>query len=559
MEKLNLTTIDKFREKNCQLLETRLQPDKKTDQFHLLVCSGTGCEANKSSKIYQNLLSSINQKQLGQKVSVVKTGCFGFCEQGPIIKVMPDHAFYVRVNPEDVDEIVDQHILKGNKVDRLLYHEQQKTKRFDKEIDFYDKQLRIVLRNCGVINPEIIQEYIGNNGYKALQKVLKGLQPSEIIEQLKISGLRGRGGGGFPTWMKWQNASKIKSEQKYVICNGDEGDPGAYMDRSILEGDPHAVIEALAIGAYTIGASLGYLYIRAEYGLAIKRVQIALDQAYEYGLLGKNILGSDFSFDLEIRLGAGAYICGEETALIASIEGQRGTPRPRPPFPTVKGLFGQPTVINNVETLANIAQIIDKGGKWFASIGTENSKGTKVFALTGKVNVSGLIEVPMGTTLREIVFNIGKGIADGKKLKAIQTGGPSGGMIAEKYLDTPVDFENLKKLNSMMGSGGMIVIDEDDCMVELTRFYLGFSVDESCGKCAPCRIGGYQMMVILDRLVKGRGKEDDLQKLIDIGHAMQKASLCGLGQTAPNPVLSALKEFEAEFESKIKKPVKSIK
>jgi NADH:ubiquinone oxidoreductase subunit F (NADH-binding)/(2Fe-2S) ferredoxin len=556
MEKLTLNSIKEFRAGKRKLLETRLHPEKVTEELHLLVCSGTGCEANKSEKIYKNLETSIAQKGLNGKVSLVKTGCFGFCEQGPIIKVMPDRAFYVRVNPSDVDEIVEQHLLQGKKVERLLYPEQQKNKNFDKEIDFYDKQDRIVLRNCGVINPEIIDEYIGNDGYRALEKVLSGMQPSDVLEELKKAGLRGRGGAGYPTWMKWKFAGEQKNEQKYIICNGDEGDPGAYMDRSILEGDPHAVIEALTIGGYTIGASQGYFYIRAEYGLAIKRVQTALDQAYECGFLGKNILGSGFNFDLEIRLGAGAFVCGEETALIASIEGMRGNPRPRPPFPATKGLFGKPTVINNVETLANIAQIIDKGGEWFAGIGTETSKGTKVFALTGKVNVSGLIEVPMGTTLREIVFDIGGGIANGKKVKAIQTGGPSGGMIAEKYLDTPVDFESLKKLNSMMGSGGMIVIDEDDSMVELSRFYLGFSVDESCGKCAPCRIGGYQMLVILDRLSKGRGKEDDIQKLRDIGLAMQKASLCGLGQTAPNPVLSALNEFEPEFLAKIKKPVK---
>ena len=412
----------------------------------------------------------------------------------------------------------------------------------------------MVLQNCGVINPEVIEEYIGHDGYRALEKALGGLAPGAIIETLRISGLRGRGGAGYPTWQKWQHAISSESDQKYIICNGDEGDPGAYMDRSILEGDPHAVIEAMAIGGYAIGASQGYVYIRAEYGLAIRRMQTAIDQAYACSLLGQNILGTDFSFDLEIRLGAGAFVCGEETALIASIEGMRGTPSPRPPFPTVRGLFGKPTVINNVETLANIPQIVDKGGEWFAGIGTETSKGTKVFALTGKVNVSGLIEVPMGTTLREIVFDIGGGIADDKSVKAIQTGGPSGGMIAEKYLDTPVDFESLKKLNSMMGSGGMIVIDEDDSMVELSRFYLGFSVDESCGKCAPCRIGGYQMLVILDRLARGRGKEDDLQKLRDIGFAMQKGSLCGLGQTAPNPVLSALDEFEPEFSAKIRKP-----
>ena len=556
MEKLDLNSIKEYREIKRSFLNVRLHPEQSSECKHLLVCSGTGCEANKSEKIYFNLNEKIKSKNLQDKFKVVKTGCFGFCEQGPIIKVMPDRAFYVRVDPSDVDEIVEEHLVKGNHVERLLYPEQQQHKIFEKEIDFYDKQMRLVLRNCGVINPEIIDEYIGNNGYLALEKVLKGMSSADVINELKNSGLRGRGGVGFPTWQKWAIASKVTSEKKYIICNGDEGDPGAYMDRSILEGDPHAVIEALTIGGYTIGATQGFFYIRAEYGLAIKRIQTALKQAYEYGFLGKNILGTDFSFDLEIRLGAGAFVCGEETALIASIEGTRGTPKPRPPFPTIKGLFGMPTVINNVETLANIPQIIEKGGEWFSGIGTETSKGTKVFALTGKVNVSGLIEVPMGTTLREIVFDIGGGISNGKKVKAIQTGGPSGGMISEKFFDTPVDFESLKKLNSMMGSGGMIVIDEDDSMVELTRFYLGFSVDESCGKCAPCRIGGYQMMVILDRLVKGRGKEDDIEQLRDIGFAMQKASLCGLGQTAPNPVLSALKEFESEFTSRIKKPLK---
>ena len=557
MEKLTLQTIDGFREEHRRLLEVRLHPERKTDTRHLLVCSGTGCEANKSEAICRKLNAAIAGNGLKDTVSVVKTGCFGFCAEGPIIKVMPDRAFYIQVVPDDVDEIVEQHLVGGKKVDRLLYPEQQESQKFDREIHFYQKQRRVVLQNCGVINPEVIEEYIGHDGYRALEKALGGLAPGAIIETLRISGLRGRGGAGYPTWQKWQHAMRSESDQKYFICNGDEGDPGAYMDRSILEGDPHAVIEAMAIGGYAIGASQGYVYIRAEYGLAIRRMQTAIDQAYACSLLGQNILGTDFSFDLEIRLGAGAFVCGEETALIASIEGMRGTPSPRPPFPTVRGLFGKPTVINNVETLANIPQIVDKGGEWFAGIGTETSKGTKVFALTGKVNISGLIEVPMGTTLREIVFDIGGGIANDKSVKAIQTGGPSGGMIAEKYLDTPVDFESLKKLNSMMGSGGMIVIDEDDSMVELSRFYLGFSVDESCGKCAPCRIGGYQMLVILDRLARGRGKEDDLQKLRDIGFAMQKGSLCGLGQTAPNPVLSALDEFEPEFSAKIRKPKRS--
>ncbi len=556
MEKLTLNRLPEFRKAAEKLLEVRLHPDKAKENKHILVCGGTGCEANKSDQICKNLISEIDKAKLSDTVKVTKTGCFGFCEQGPIIKIMPDRSFYVQVSPDDVNEIVNQDIIKGEKVNRLLYPEQQQQTDFKKEIGFYDKQKRIVLRNCGLINPEDIKEYVGNNGYKALEKILTGFTPDDVLNELKISGIRGRGGAGFPTWQKWTFSRNTKADQKYMICNGDEGDPGAYMDRSILEGDPHAVIEALLLGGYTVGATQGFFYIRAEYGLAIKRIQTALDQAYQYGFLGKNILGTDFSFDLEIRLGAGAFVCGEETALIASIEGERGTPRPRPPFPSVKGLFGKPTIINNVETLANIPQIIEKGGEWFAQTGTAGSKGTKVFALTGKVNVSGLIEVPMGTTLREIVYEIGGGIANGKKAKAIQTGGPSGGMISEKDFDTPVDFESLKALGSMMGSGGMIVIDEDDSMVELTKFYLGFSVDESCGKCAPCRIGGYQMLTILERLSKGRGKEDDLEKLRDIGNAMQKASLCGLGQTAPNPVISALNAFESEFTSRIKKPVK---
>lgn len=556
MEKLTLNILPEFRKQAEQLLEVRLHPETAKEKKHLLVCGGTGCEANKSDQICKNLISEIEKNKIADRVKVTKTGCFGFCEQGPIIKVMPDRSFYVQVNPADAKEIIEEDLVNGKKVNRLLYSEQQGHTDFKKEISFYGKQKRIVLRNCGLINPEDIKEYIGNSGYKALEKILSGLSPEDVINELKKSGIRGRGGAGFPTWQKWNFSKNTKADQKYIICNGDEGDPGAYMDRSILEGDPHAVIEALAIGGYTIGATQGYFYIRAEYGLAIQRIQTALNQAYEYGFLGKNILGTNFSFDLEVRLGAGAFVCGEETALIASIEGERGTPRPRPPFPSIKGLYGKPTVINNVETLANIPQIIEKGGEWFAQTGTEGSKGTKVFALTGKVNISGLIEVPMGTTLREIVFEIGGGIANGKKAKAIQTGGPSGGMISEKNFDTPVDFESLKALGSMMGSGGMIVIDEDDSMVELAKFYLGFSVDESCGKCAPCRIGGYQMLTILERMSKGRGKEDDILKLRDIGNAMQNASLCGLGQTAPNPVLSALNSFESEFTSKIKKAVK---
>jgi NADP-reducing hydrogenase subunit HndC len=435
----------------------------------------------------------------------------------------------------------------------LMEEQQGKTGRRE-EISIFKKQMRIVLRNNGRIDPESVNEYIAVDGYAALEKVLTGMTPEEVINTLKIAGLRGRGGAGFPIWQKWTNARKAVGENKFIICNGDEGDPGAFMDSSVLEGDPHSVIEAMAIAAYTIGSSKGYFYIRAEYSLAIHRVQTAIDKAYAIGLLGNKILGTDFSFDLEIRLGAGAFVCGEETALIASIEGERGTPRPRPPYPSIKGLFGMPTVINNVETLANIAPIIMNGGEWFSSIGTETSKGTKVFALTGKVNVSGLIEVPMGTTIREIVFDIGGGIADGKEVKAVQTGGPSGGIIPAKYFDTPIDYESLSSLGSMMGSGGMIVMDEDDSMVDIAKFYIQFSVDESCGKCAPCRIGNYQLLQILERFGKKRGQEDDIGKLKDIAFAMKKGSLCGLGQTSPNPVISTLNYFPEEYNEKIRKP-----
>ncbi len=522
-------------------------------KHYILVCGGTACESSQSDKIYKNLLNECEKHGCKESTQIVKTGCFGFCEQGPIVKVLPEDSFYVHVQPDDAKEIVEEHIIKGREVSRLLYDKRKsKVRAKIEEIDFYQKQFRVVLRNCGVINPEDINEYIARDGYKGLERALFDFSSEQIIEELKTSGLRGRGGAGFPTWMKWNFTKKVEGEQKYVVCNADEGDPGAYMDRSTLEGDPHSILEAMTIGGFTVGADYGYIYIRAEYPLAIKRLKIAMEQAREYGLLGKNILGSGFNFDIEIRLGAGAFVCGEETALIRSIEGERGMPTPRPPFPATHGVFGKPTVLNNVETWANIPVILQKGGAWFAQIGTDDSKGTKVFALTGKLRNSGLVEVPMGTTLREIVYDIGGGIANGKEFKAVQTGGPSGGVITKDHLDTPIDYEHLKELGSIMGSGGMIVMDEDDCMVDIAKFYLGFIVDESCGKCAPCRVGGRTLYNILDRITKGEGQLEDIDKINAIGHAMQKASLCGLGQTAPNPVLSTLKYFPEEYKSHIK-------
>ena len=518
---------------------------------YCLVCGGTGCESSKADKIYRELRKVTEEKGLEEEIQVVKTGCFGFCEKGPIVKVLPDESFYVEVTADDAQEIVEEHLVKGRIVSRLLLKDEERNKHLETEddINFYQKQIRIVLRNCGVINPEDITEYIAREGYAALEKVLFEMSDDDVIDTLKTSGLRGRGGAGFPTWMKWKFTKDIKhqADEVFVVCNADEGDPGAYMDRSTLEGDPHSVMEAMAIAGYTCGSSQGYIYIRAEYPLAIKRLQTAMQQAREYGLLGKDILGSGFDFDIEIRLGAGAFVCGEETALLASIEGERGTPKPRPPFPAVKGLWGKPTVINNVETWANIPMIILRGGEWFSKIGTEKSKGTKVFALTGKVNNTGLIEVPMGTTLREIIYDIGGGIRDGKEFKAVQTGGPSGGVITAEYLDTPIDFDNLIELGSMMGSGGMIVMDEDDCIVDVTKFYLEFSVEESCGKCAPCRIGGRKMYDLLDKITKGNGEMSDIDQLKAIAVSMKKASLCGLGQTAANPVLSTLNYFYDEY------------
>jgi len=514
----------------------------------ILVCGGTGCESSRSEEIYKNLIREAEALGVSRDVQVVKTGCFGFCEKGPIVKVLPSESFYVEVKPEDAHEIIAEQVIKGREVTRLLYRKDKKAETAKLEdIEFYQKQFRIVLRNCGVINPESIDEYIARDGYRALEKVLFEMTPEEVIAEVKASGLRGRGGAGFPTGMKWEAARKAPGDIKYIVCNADEGDPGAYMDRSTIEGDPHSILEAMVIAGRAVGANFGYIYIRAEYPLAIERLRIAIQQAKAYGLLGKDILSSGFDFDIEIRLGAGAFVCGEETALLQSIEGKRGMPRPKPPFPAIKGLWGKPTVINNVETLANVPVVLTRGAKWFSAIGTDKSKGTKVFALTGKLNNSGLIEVPMGTTLREIIFDIGGGIRNGKKFKGVQTGGPSGGIIVEKDLDTPISYESLVALGSMMGSGGMIVMDEDDCAVDISKFYMAFCVDESCGKCAPCRIGTKQMHGLLDKISKGQGEEADLVKLEQIGKAMTKASLCMLGGSAANPTLATLRHFRDEY------------
>lgn len=514
---------------------------------YILVCGGTGCESSNADLIYKNLQAEAKNFGVEDKVQIVKTGCFGFCEKGPIVKVLPEDSFYVEVKPEDAKDIIAEQIVKGREVQRLLYNKEKKSIEEVQEIQFYQKQLRIVLRNCGVINPENIEEYIARDGYLALEKALFEMTPEQIVDEIKKSGLRGRGGAGFPTGLKWEAGLKAPGDVKYVVCNADEGDPGAYMDRSTIEGDPHSILEAMTICGKAIGANKGFVYIRAEYPLAIERLKIAMVQARENGLLGKDILGSGFDFDIEIRLGAGAFVCGEETALLRSIEGQRGMPTPKPPFPAQCGLWGKPTVINNVETWANIPVILTKGADWFNKIGTEDSKGTKVFALTGKINNSGLVEVPMGTTLREIIFEIGGGIKGGKKFKGVQTGGPSGGIITEEHLDTPIDFGALTRLGSMMGSGGMIVMDEDDCVVDVAKFYMEFCVDESCGKCSPCRIGTRQMHTILDKISRGNGELEDLQKLKDIGQAMKSASLCALGQSAPNPTLSTINKFEQEY------------
>ena len=516
---------------------------------HVLVCGGTGCTSSNSQAIIEALEAQIAEKGLTEEIKVIRTGCFGLCALGPIMIVYPEGSFYSQVKVEDIPEIVEEHLLKGRIVTRLLYDETVTADEIKSlnETNFYAKQQRVALRNCGVIDPENIDEYIAYDGYQALAKCLTEYKPEDVINVIKESGLRGRGGGGFPTGLKWSFCAANAADQKYVVCNADEGDPGAFMDRSVLEGDPHCIIEAMAICGYAVGATEGYVYVRAEYPIAVNRLQIAIDQAKEYGLLGKNIFDSGFDFDLHIRLGAGAFVCGEETALMTSIEGNRGEPRPRPPFPAVKGLFGKPTVENNVETFANVPQIILKGADWFTSMGTEKSKGTKVFALGGKINNTGLVEVPMGTTLRDVIYEIGGGIPNGKKFKAAQTGGPSGGCIPASLLDTAIDFDNLTAIGCMMGSGGLIVMDEDNCMVDIAKFFLDFTVDESCGKCTPCRIGTKRLREMLEKITDGKATLKDLDELEELCYYIKENSLCGLGQTAPNPVLATLKFFRDEY------------
>ncbi len=517
---------------------------------HVLVCGGTGCTSSNSAAIIEALEKEIEAKGLSDEIKVIRTGCFGLCALGPIMIVYPEGCFYSQVQVEDVPEIVEEHLLKGRMVKRLLYDEtvhSGDTIKSLNETNFYKKQKRVALRNCGVIDPENIDEYIAYDGYQALAKCLSEYTPEQVIDIVKRSGLRGRGGGGFPTGRKWELAAMNKADQKYVVCNADEGDPGAFMDRSVLEGDPHCIVEAMAICGYAVGATEGYVYVRAEYPIAVRRLQKAIEDARGYGLLGKDLFGSGFDFDLHIRLGAGAFVCGEETALMTSIEGNRGEPRPRPPYPAVKGLFGKPTTENNVETFANIPQIILNGPEYFSSMGTEKSKGTKVFALGGKINNTGLVEIPMGTTLREIIEEIGGGIPNGKKFKAAQTGGPSGGCIPADLIDTPIDYDNLTAIGCMMGSGGLIVMDEDNCMVDIAKFFLDFTVDESCGKCSPCRIGTKRMREILEKITSGKGTLEDIDKLEELAHYIKENSLCGLGQTAPNPVLSTLKFFREEY------------
>ena len=543
--------LNEIREKTFKEISLRKDRNYTGKEKHVLVCGGTGCTSSHSENIIEKFEELIKKEGL-DNVRVIRTGCFGLCAKGPIIVVRPEDTFYAAAHVDDVEEIVEKHLKNGEIVERLLCKDidGSMVKSLD-ELNFYKKQHRIVLKNCGLIDPENIDEYLAFDGYKALEKVLTSMSPDDVIKEVSDSGLRGRGGAGFPTGRKWQFAKNSTDEQKYVACNADEGDPGAFMDRSVLEGDPHAIIEAMAIAAYAIGANKGYVYVRAEYPIAVHRLQVAIDQARDYGLLGDNIMEKGFKFDLEIRLGAGAFVCGEETALMESVEGRRGEPRPRPPFPAVKGLFGKPTLLNNVETYANITQIILNGASWYASIGTEKSKGTKVFALGGNINNVGLVEVPMGITLREIVYDIGGGIPNGRKFKAAQTGGPSGGCIPEQYLDTPIDYESLSAIGSMMGSGGLIIMDDTTCMVNLARFFLDFTVDESCGKCPPCRIGTKRMLEILERLVAGKGKDGDIEKLEKLALNIKRSSLCGLGQTAPNPVLSTLKYFRNEYEAHI--------
>ena len=542
-----LEEINKIRAEKRIELDLRKNTNADTREKHILVCQGTGCTSSKSPEILENFKRIIKEKNI-PNVRVIKTGCFGLCAKGPIVIIRPEDTFYAMVKPEDCEEIIESHILNGKIVDRLLCKDIDGTKvqKLD-DLNFYKKQKRIALKNCGVINPENIDEYIAFDGYRALARVLLEMEGDEVIDIITKSGLRGRGGAGFPTGKKWRSTKDAKGDTKYVVCNADEGDPGAFMDRSILEGDPHAILEAMEIAGYAIGAEKGFIYVRAEYPIAVKRLKIAIEQARNYGILGKNIFGTDFSFDIEIRLGAGAFVCGEETALLESIEGKRGQPRVKPPYPAQVGLWGMPTLINNVETYANIAQIILKGPEWYSSIGTENSKGTKVFALGGNVNNVGLVEVPMGTTLREIVYDIGGGIPNGREFKAAQTGGPSGGCIPKEHLDTPIDYESLKEIGSMMGSGGLIIMDDTKCMVCLAKFYLQFTVSESCGKCTPCRIGTKRMLEILEKLCSGEGEEYDIYRLEKLAVNIQKSSICGLGQSAPNPVISTMKYFREEF------------
>lgn len=548
----SLEEINKIREEKRKELDLRVNLKANTHEKHILVCHGTGCTSSKSPKIIEKFRNLIEEKNI-QNVKVIQTGCFGLCAKGPVVIIRPEDVFYSMVKVEDCEEIINTHIIEGNIVERLLCTDidETKVKQLD-ELNFYKKQKRIALKNCGIIDPENIDEYIAFDGYKALEKVLTSMSQDEVIDVVTKSGLRGRGGAGFPTGKKWSFTKIAQGDQKYVVCNADEGDPGAFMDRSILEGDPHCVIEAMMIAGFAIGANKGYIYVRAEYPIAVKRFQIAIDQAKEYGILGKNIWNTGFDFDLEIRLGAGAFVCGEETALLESIEGRRGQPRQKPPFPANAGLWQKPTLINNVETYANITKIILNGAEWYSSIGTEGSKGTKVFALGGNVVNVGLVEVPMGTTLREIVFEIGGGIPNGRKFKAAQTGGPSGGCIPEEHLDTPIDYESLGQIGSMMGSGGLIVMDDSKCMVNLAKFYLGFTVDESCGKCTPCRIGTKRMLEILEKITNGEGTIEDIEKIEHLANTIKKTSVCGLGQTAPNPVLSTLKYFKDEYIAHVK-------
>ena len=543
--------IDKIRDEKKKELELRVNTNSSSQEKHILVCHGTGCTSSKSPKIIENFRKIIEEKGI-KNVRVIQTGCFGLCAKGPIVIIRPEETFYAHVKPEDCEEIINTHIVEGNRVERLLCKDiDGKIAEKLNDLTFYKKQKRIALQNCGVIDPENIDEYIAFDGYQALKKVLTSMSQDEVIEEITNSGLKGRGGAGFLTGKKWSFAKAETGDVKYVVCNADEGDPGAFMDRSILEGDPNAVLEAMAIAGYAIGAVHGYIYVRAEYPIAVERLKIAIKQAREYGLLGESIFGTDFSFDIDIRLGAGAFVCGEETALLESVEGRRGQPRLKPPYPAAKGLFQKPTVINNVETLSNIPKIILNGASWYSSIGTENSKGTKVFALGGNVVNVGLVEVPMGTTLREIVYDIGGGIPNGREFKAAQTGGPSGGCIPKEHLDVPIDYDSLKAIGSMMGSGGLIVMDESKCMVDIAKFYLDFTVSESCGKCTPCRIGTKRMHEMLTKICEGKGEEGDIEKLESLANYICKSSVCGLGQSAPNPVLSTLRYFRKEYEEHI--------